>query len=474
MRFVSYAQNYEDVMLARALRGVEKGFYIDVGAQDPVNDSVTKAFYEMGWRGINIEPVTHWFDRLVADRPHDANLQLAVSECSGTLHLFEIVDTGLSTTDADFAQRHAQYGHQVRESEVACVTLDHICETYAVNEVHFLKIDCEGAEAAVLRGFSLGRTRPWIILLEATEPNSQTPAYAEWEPLLTGRGYHFVYEDGLNRFYVADEHAGLDGAFSHPPNVFDSFWRASEAEAHAQLAVIREDVAALRDAGQLARLQHECETLHSHVDHLRSENERREGALVEHRTLLREAAEREASSNAQLIELRQTLREADGREARLQAELLGSQNEISRLHREIASRDQEIVHRSDLLRALHRSTSWRITFPLRAAKRGAGRLARILFWALYHLLRWPARLARPLLRSLAELPWLRPVAARVWQMDGRFINHVRLFLFGRSVADEPTAEVDIMTRRTRQVLEEIHDAKKRCGSDHPSRRGRGA
>ena len=45
MRFISYAQNYEDVMLARALRGVEKGFYIDVGAQDPVNDSVTKSLY---------------------------------------------------------------------------------------------------------------------------------------------------------------------------------------------------------------------------------------------------------------------------------------------------------------------------------------------------------------------------------------------------------------------------------------------
>ena len=43
MSFVSYAQNYEDVMLARALRGVEQGFYIDVGAQDPVDDSVTKA-----------------------------------------------------------------------------------------------------------------------------------------------------------------------------------------------------------------------------------------------------------------------------------------------------------------------------------------------------------------------------------------------------------------------------------------------
>ncbi len=79
MTFISYAQNFEDVMLFRALEGIKKGFYIDVGAQDPVLDSVTKAFYERGWRGINVEPVEQWFKKLVADRPEDFNLQLAVS-----------------------------------------------------------------------------------------------------------------------------------------------------------------------------------------------------------------------------------------------------------------------------------------------------------------------------------------------------------------------------------------------------------
>ena len=43
--FVSYAQNYEDVMLWRALKHVKKGFYVDVGANDPKFDSVTQAFY---------------------------------------------------------------------------------------------------------------------------------------------------------------------------------------------------------------------------------------------------------------------------------------------------------------------------------------------------------------------------------------------------------------------------------------------
>ena len=44
MTFISYAQNFEDVLLWRALGTVERGFFIDVGAQHPDQDTVTPAF----------------------------------------------------------------------------------------------------------------------------------------------------------------------------------------------------------------------------------------------------------------------------------------------------------------------------------------------------------------------------------------------------------------------------------------------
>ena len=49
--FRSSAQNFEDVVLWRVLEDVEKGCYVDVGACDPVIDSITWPFYEQGWRG---------------------------------------------------------------------------------------------------------------------------------------------------------------------------------------------------------------------------------------------------------------------------------------------------------------------------------------------------------------------------------------------------------------------------------------
>ena len=44
---ISYAQNFEDVMVYRALRHRQSGFYIDVGAADPVHFSVTKWLYTL-------------------------------------------------------------------------------------------------------------------------------------------------------------------------------------------------------------------------------------------------------------------------------------------------------------------------------------------------------------------------------------------------------------------------------------------
>jgi hypothetical protein len=56
---------------------------VDVGANDPVCHSITKAFYERGWRGINIEPVHAWFGKIEADRSEDVNLQIAITDTDG-------------------------------------------------------------------------------------------------------------------------------------------------------------------------------------------------------------------------------------------------------------------------------------------------------------------------------------------------------------------------------------------------------
>src|SRR5262245_23977445 len=231
MIFISYAQNFEDVMLWRALKHIDHGFYIDVGANDPDQDSVTKQFYELGCPDINVEPAPQWFERLEKARPRDINLQLALGAEPGEITLYEIPDTGLSTAEKKFAERHeAEGGYQSRELRVKMDTLTRVCERFHLAPIHFLKIDVEGAEKAVLQGADFGKIRPWIILVEATLPNSQEESYSDWEPLLLNAGYEYAYFDGLNRYYVAGEHENLKAAFKAPPNFFDDFVRSERLE----------------------------------------------------------------------------------------------------------------------------------------------------------------------------------------------------------------------------------------------------
>ena len=113
-------------MLARALADVDKGFYVDVGAQDPLIDSVTRLFYERGWNGINIEPVPHWFERLQAERTRDINLMCAVAASDGTLVLHEFSDSGLSTASEAYARNHTAAGRNMVKRHVPMVRLDEI------------------------------------------------------------------------------------------------------------------------------------------------------------------------------------------------------------------------------------------------------------------------------------------------------------------------------------------------------------
>ena len=224
MTFISYAQNCEDVILWRALNTVYNGFYIDVGAWDPRNDSVTLAFYERGWRGINIEPDLEKARKLVAARQNDVTLQVALADTLGQQIFYVFPETGWSTLDTQIAHRHIAAGAEHHEISVKTMRLDAVCDHYAPRDIHFLKLDVEGAEALVLAGADFKRHRPWILVVEATVPDSNTLNHHAWEGIVLGAGYKFAYFDGINMYYVAEEKAAmLMPKFATPPNILDDF-----------------------------------------------------------------------------------------------------------------------------------------------------------------------------------------------------------------------------------------------------------
>jgi len=216
---LSYAQRFEDFHLWRALGDIPNGFYIDIGAGHPVYDNVSFAFYLAGWRGITVEPNPALAVLGRAVRPRDRLFEGLCGAAAGeeTLYLQREFH-GLSTTIREHARgAEKETGRTAEAVTLPMTTLAALCEAHAPPTFEFLKVDVEGAEADVLRGADFARFRPKVIVVEAIKPLSLAPAWDEWEPQLARHGYAYVWDDELNRYYVAEEARALTPRLSEGP-----------------------------------------------------------------------------------------------------------------------------------------------------------------------------------------------------------------------------------------------------------------
>jgi FkbM family methyltransferase len=350
---ISYAQNFEDVILHRVFRNKKDGFYIDVGAWDPVVDSVTKFFYDEGWCGINIEPNECYFNKLAAERERDINLHLALGQQEEIRTFYVFKEYGNSTFDEPSRDRFVELGFQAEPKSVKVSTLAAICRDHVDRPIDFLKVDCEGWEKKALGGADWDRFRPIVIVVEATLPQTNIPSYLEWEPILMEAQYDMVYFDGLNRFYLRRDSPGLRAHFGSPPNVFDEFkvYATEAAEQTAQVMQRERDDLAGRVAELESRLNSAAEDNQRLAEFWRAA----EAEVVQAAGLASAVAEQ----TRQALERQHDL--AAGRLAALEAQGALAGNRIAELEKE----------RGELGRALLKARLWvgQLSQDLAAGKR---------------------------------------------------------------------------------------------------------
>jgi hypothetical protein len=190
MTAVSYAQANEDLLLFDALREVspEVGFYIDVGANDPEKDSVTKLFYDQGWRGVNIEPSPEWFAR-----PPRRGCGTSTSK----LWPRTGPETSCFTMSSvsSLARSWTSMRSVIPISAVVALVLHEDCHPNPALREACAKRDsfpgnrCRGCEAEVIDGMDFRPFRPWILVIETVEPNTLPATYPGWDQRVRDAGY---------------------------------------------------------------------------------------------------------------------------------------------------------------------------------------------------------------------------------------------------------------------------------------------
>jgi len=183
-----------------------KGFFVDVGANDPRAASQTWSLEQRGWTGVLIEPQPDLADALRRERTGKV-YAVACSEPANagktlTLHLAGFQSSVVEDFYVAGVRRHGSIA-------VPVMTLDQVLEDAgAPCPLDFVSIDVEGHALEVLAGFTLSRWQPRLLLMEDHVQDLSLHRY------LTQQGYRWFRRTGLNSWYVPEsspEPVGLFG-----------------------------------------------------------------------------------------------------------------------------------------------------------------------------------------------------------------------------------------------------------------------
>lgn len=167
----SYSQEGEDLLLQRILHGVDRGFYVDVGAHHPWRFSNTYLFYQRGWTGINVEPNPDAQSLFAAHRSRDTNINCGIAETAGSLNYYSFDEPALNTFDESIVRdRQANTGYKLLGSQrVPVQRLESVLREHVPRgrRIDFLTVDVEGLDLAVLRSNDWENFRPRVVLAEA-------------------------------------------------------------------------------------------------------------------------------------------------------------------------------------------------------------------------------------------------------------------------------------------------------------------
>ncbi len=192
MKFNSdgYSQGGEDLILAKLFKYKPNGFFIDVGANDPVELNNTYLFYKMGWTGLNFEPIPELAEKFKSKRSRDIVIPKAMSNFTGEANFV----AGIKEYQVNSSLLNVDLPKQ-SSIKVKVDKLENILNELKIKEIDFISIDTEGTEVDVLEGLNLDKYRPRFILAEY---NTASRANDKLSPYLINKGYQPVYINAWN------------------------------------------------------------------------------------------------------------------------------------------------------------------------------------------------------------------------------------------------------------------------------------
>lgn len=192
---------------------ITTGRLVEVGAFNCYNWSNTYPLLSIGWSGLLIEPQANYFENCY--KLYDGNNKVILEQCCvgkecGVTHLY------LGGSNTTIKRKMVDIYNSLEWSKISGlnpnVFID--CEIHTLDcllskhdfkpNFEVLSIDVEGAEIDVLKGFTISKYLPKLVIIETHEkyPDSRLARKSRWiNTYFFKYGYTKIHSDIINSIY---------------------------------------------------------------------------------------------------------------------------------------------------------------------------------------------------------------------------------------------------------------------------------
>lgn len=205
----SFAQQGEDLILDKILTVLlgkdvcTPHTYVDVGAYDAIDLSVTYLLYLRGWRGIVFDPSSTTHKSFKRWRKRDTFIEAVV----GREDCIDVEFFVPKASIGDWSTRSTKYPNLEKINDfdklvLRQVNLNNELRRQGLKKIDVLNIDVEGAELEILKTLDFEFFKPSVIAVEIHGNDLEECLKSEEAQWILGKGYQFVGSAVITQFFA--------------------------------------------------------------------------------------------------------------------------------------------------------------------------------------------------------------------------------------------------------------------------------